>query len=80
MSRLIPRMTNPRTRTPEHIAQFSASMQGVDGGEKLGHFGGVKRTSKWVTLWPSLELKNRPGRPAVFYFGTFFAAAASPAC
>jgi hypothetical protein len=28
MSRLIPRITNPRTRTPEHIAQISASMQG----------------------------------------------------
>jgi ParB-like chromosome segregation protein Spo0J len=28
MSRLIPRITNPRTRTPEHMAQISASMQG----------------------------------------------------
>jgi len=25
----------------------------VDRGEKLGHFGGVKRTSAWVTLWPT---------------------------
>ena len=62
----------------EHLQSFHCHV--VDGVEKLGYLGGVKRTSMWVTLRPSLELKNRPGRPAVFYFDTFFAAAVSAAC
>ena len=39
-----------RRRPPECRKRW----KGVDRGEKLGHFGGVKRTSVWVTLRPAV--------------------------
>jgi len=49
----------------------------VDRTEKLGHFGGVERTSAWVTRRPAAGQKNGP---VAFYFDTFFAASVSAAC
>jgi hypothetical protein len=40
------------------------SEKAVDRAEKLGHFGGIKGTSAWVTLWPGAGQENRLGRLA----------------
>jgi hypothetical protein len=66
-----------RTSTPVNDHDFRSV---VDRGEKLGHSGGVERTSEWVTLRPAAGQKNGPGTASSLYFDTFFAASASAAC
>jgi hypothetical protein len=38
---------------PKMVIEVPERFVDVDRGEKLGHFGGVKRTSAWVTLRPA---------------------------
>jgi hypothetical protein len=52
----------------------------VDGGEKQGHFGGVEIGQGVGYASAFSKPEKRPGRPAAFYFGSFFAASASAAC